>query len=463
MEPHLRRTEPNVVADLARLGRTSRRYQRRRSTARFFSRVTHLATPGGVALLTAAFLSKLLWPPLIYGLALLPVWLLVVAGYLLSRPGLWAVPPWQADALADLRSGSRGTFMALEEARGEEWSAALGRADVPLPVGFPWGQSLRWAGAAAVLVAVLLVPDLRPRRLRVAPAVTPLDRMEDLVATLREEELAEEHYLERVEQVLKEMRQETSRSLRAEDWQALDGFRADLKRQLLDSHRRLKEEQSRFAALRNAMNQAREPTADELRQMAEQLAQFAQALQMMDPAELAAMCKQMGLAQLSPEEIAELLRACESGRCQFSEADREALRALLLAAEGECEGKAGFCAGLLRGLGVCEGGLLPGRGGIDRGPGPAPLLGAGDTDPDFGEFESKTFGGNLGETQVPLGFSFAPPDEAGPAAGAEADGPGAAVQFGAGNERITWHSRLLPRHNDVMKSYFAEQVEEEAR
>ena len=36
------------------------------------------------------------------------------------------------------------------------------------------------------------------------------------------------------------------------------------------------------------------------------------------------------------------------------------------------------------------------------------------------------------------------------------DRPGEARQFRAGNERITWHSRLLPRHNDVLKKYFQE-------
>ena len=73
---------------------------------------------------------------------------------------------------------------------------------------------------------------------------------------------------------------------------------------------------------------------------------------------------------------------------------------------------------------------------------------------DFGQFEDETFSGTMSEPDVPLGFAFAPPEGAVMEEGAAADGPGAAIEFAAGNERITWHSRLLPRHNDVMKNYF---------
>ena len=99
--------------------------------------------------------------------------------------------------------------------------------------------------------------------------------------------------------------------------------------------------------------------------------------------------------------------------------------------------------------------MLPGRGGIGRGPGPAPLLGAGGTKKDFGAFEGNAFRGNLADPDVPLGFSYAPPDPGTSTAGMR-DGAGPAMEFKSGGERITWHSRLLPRHNDVMKNYFKE-------
>ena len=55
---------------------------------------------------------------------------------------------------------------------------------------------------------------------------------------------------------------------------------------------------------------------------------------------------------------------------------------------------------------------------------------------------------------MPLGFGFAPPESAIDPEDAARDGTGAAMRFESGRERITWHSRLLPRHNDVMKKYF---------
>lgn len=53
-----------------------------------------------------------------------------------------------------------------------------------------------------------------------------------------------------------------------------------------------------------------------------------------------------------------------------------------------------------------------------------------------------------------LGFGYAPPEATVDPTDSAADGPGKAMRFEAGGERITWHSRLLPRHNDVMKKYF---------
>jgi len=38
----------------------------------------------------------------------------------------------------------------------------------------------------------------------------------------------------------------------------------------------------------------------------------------------------------------------------------------------------------------------------------------------------------------------------------EKDGAGQALPFTRSAERITWRSRLLPRHNDVIKKYFKE-------
>ena len=496
---------------LDRLARASRSHRRRRQAVRFLSLLTRLATPGVVVLLTLVFLSKALWPWLVYGALALPVWVGAVAVFVLLKRERWTIPAWQSRALADLRSGSRGTFMALEEGAAREWTDRLGRADAPLTVGFPWRQSMRWVATAAVLAIVLMLPDLRPQQSQVEAATAPIDRMEEMVAELREEDVADEAYLQEAEKLLREMKEETTQSLKAEDWQALDGFREDVRRQLLDSQRRLQETQTQLSDLQAAVRKSRNPDADQLKQMAERLAkqapqaasqasesaaqeagmdagemeallgkcragnfsfspkemamlrsmakssplsaeqlkQLAELFKDMDMEKLAAMAKSMELGKLTLEEMEALLKKCKGGFCKFSDEEMKKLKAMLAAAKGECLGKEGFCAGMLAKSGV------PGRGGVGRGRGDANIYGAGDTPMDFGEFETEAFTGNQSDDLVPLGFGFAPPDLSDVADGV-GDGPGAAVQFGRGNERITWHSRLQPRHNDVMKDYFSE-------
>ncbi len=514
---------PEQSAPLESLKRASRRYRRSRSAFRFFCRLTHLAAPGAVAIITLAFLSKLLWPPLLQALWLMPFWVAAAAGYLIARDSEWRISAWRADALADVASGSQGTFMALAEARGEDWAGGVRRLDVPLRAGVPLRQIGTWAAALAAVMAVMLLPDMRPPRARAEIAVTPLTRMEDLVATIKEAELVEESYVERAQEVLEQMKRDEAPSLTAADWQALDGLREELKRQLADGERRFLEQQRTLASLRNLMQEMKGLTEEEVHRAAEllasgearetvqqlakaaelsaeeldelmkkcasgqrafsdkelaflrslckggglspdQLQQLGQCLAGMDAAELAGLCQRMGLGELSPEEVARLLKACKAGKAGFNPGDAESLRKLIAAAECMSGEKAGCCSGLCARLGLNpRSGERPGRGGVTRGPGPAALEGSGQTGTNFGEFEDEKFTGNLGEADVPLGFALSPPEESTSPDAAAGDQPGAAVQFGAGNERITWHSRLLPRHNDVMKNYFGQPTVEDSR
>lgn len=147
--------------------------------------------------------------------------------------------------------------------------------------------------------------------------------------------------------------------------------------------------------------------------------------------------------------MARLLKECKSGKCcRFGDGDKAALLALLGECEGKCTGRCNSTSALLTQMG------LPGRGGVTRGPGPAPLAMAQKTPETLGKFENKAFSGNVDVPDVPIGFTFTPPDQ-GSGEGAS-DAAGTAADFAAGGERITWHSRLLPRHSDVMKRYFSE-------
>lgn len=382
-----------MTESLNKLARESRLYRRKRSGQRYFTLLTARMFPGLVVLLTAAFLGRLLWPPLIYSIALAPIWILGVAAYLLRKPSLWAVPLWRAVALADLRSGSQGTFMAVEEAPDGEWPARLGSKDPGLRVHLPWRHSMTWLIGIAAAATVMLLPDLRPQEVARPIALTPLDRVEDMVTLLKEEDLVNEEYLEQVEEMLEELRHEVHNSLAAEDWQALDNLKEELKRQTLSSYQECLEQRDAIAELLGELDgtfdekerswkeladtlgsmeideaadfcrenaslgflpeelsgflkkcgdQTYDFTEEELallKELAEmfqltpeQLERLNKVLAEMDPAKLAR------LSPLTEEEIRELLDKLKKGELSFTEKDFEKLLALLEAGEEKCEG-----------------------------------------------------------------------------------------------------------------------------
>jgi Glu-tRNA(Gln) amidotransferase subunit E-like FAD-binding protein len=387
-----------VTESATGLARESTSYRRKRSAERFFISLTSMSLPVLVALVTVAFLSRLLWPPLIHALWLIPLWIVGVSLYLIIEPSRWAVPPWRAHALADLKSGSRGVFMAVREAKKSDWPQPVPQEDLRLEVTFPWKSGLMWLVGGSALVAVLLLPDLRPKPEPSPAGFAPMERMEKMVAALREEDLAEESFLEEVEEALEELKQETGRSLKAADWQALDGIEEDLTRRVLEAYHRLDEEEKELRALRNALSAfderaaSLEGTKDLLRRLSEeeamklleafkeksgftdrelkrlldkitgesmefmefsekelallkelskyqfltpeQLKRLQEALKNMDPAKLAKLLEEMNLKRLTEEELEELLRRLESGELAFTDEDLENLIAMLEAGEG---------------------------------------------------------------------------------------------------------------------------------
>lgn len=400
----------------ARLIGESRRCKRKRSREQFFFRFTRLAIPGTVLLLTLSLLSRFLWPFLLYSLWAVPMWILGVALFLLLQPGLWAVPSWKADALVDLKSGSRGLFMALREAQGRDWPESLGRVLVRVKVAVPWKGLFQWFASAGALLAVLVLPDMRFRNLQTHPAITPLSGLEEMVASLKEEQLADREELERIEEILEKMEEEASGSLRAEDWQALDGLREELERQTADTFRRLMETQGELAGLKSVLRKKAdlsgqiEKIAGMLGQMTVQEASdfCAQAAASLgtnpeDLKRLVERCRQADLSglregnfssfseeelallnaigqkmELSSEllkkmaqilekmdlkalakecnltegQLAKLLSMCKGGVCNLNDADLERLIALLEAAEKDLWWKCACCSELLKGKGT---------------------------------------------------------------------------------------------------------------
>jgi len=271
------------------------------------------------------------------------------------------------------------------------------------------------------------------------------------VEELEVNELADEDYLEDTKKLLEKLKEKEASSLQSEDWQALDEASQELEKQTMDSYRRLQEQAAAASALGSKLERGQSLSAEEAKQVAQMLSKE-------DLKKLSKLSKPG--KSLSASQLQKMLNKCKSGKGNFSAAEAQALAKMLKEFKKQAGEKAGKCKGCLGAMGFsanqlasCLGGNKPGRGGINRGPGPATLEHRNRTDPDMGEFKAKTFESSKGEPEASMGHVVTPPDEETSETG-EAGGRGPVRQFGPGNERITWRSRLRPRHNDVLKKYF---------
>ncbi|MFH1732119.1 MAG: hypothetical protein ABIF82_10785 [Planctomycetota bacterium] len=461
-----------------RLKRISSRYRAGASAAEFFVRLVRLSAPALVAALTLIFLSKLLWPRLFSVIYVVPAWLAGVSLYLYVTRRRWCMLSWKANAATDLRSGNRGVYMALQEAHGEDWAPDLAEDDVRIKGRFPAPAAATAAALLTALVVVALLPDLRPPTRKRGGAATPVKKMAELVRILDTDKLADPEYVEKTKDLIKELqeKEEQSGKMDSEDWQALDQCKEELKRQTLDSFRRFESDQELAKELSEKLQ--KKMTMDEREQLAEMLKnKGAEGLKNLLKEKL----DQQGLSdeqlealanaaeQMSPEMFQKLmdkLQECESPGAAFSDAEMKCLSAVLEAMQGELAGAGEKCAGILLEAGltpdelaaICAAvaGGAPGKGGITRGPGPAPLEYINKTDENLGKFQAKTFRGRQGDPTVDLGHIITAPDESDVEPGQVVPG-GPMRRFGPGNERLTWNARLLPRHNDVLKRYFKSQ------
>ena len=458
---------------LVRLRRSCKRYRTGKAAGEFLARLVRLSTPVLVGVATVVFLAKLLWPGLALAVAVVPVWLLGVCAYLaLTRRG-WRTPGWRANAVTDYHTGNRGLYMALEEAEGGDWAGRLAEGAEPVRGPLPARSMAVMAALFAAVVAVSLLPDLRPPSKKRGSAATPVNKAAELVGALDANELADPEYLEKASELLDKLKrkeEETGR-MSADDWQALDECRDELRRQTAESFQKLEAERLLAQKLAQKLERREPLDGEECRKLAELLkemeARGAGACEGQPGPEGAA--GRRALEGLDPEmvkKLAEGLACADGAPFELSDEDLERLAALLEGAQAEllelrgvCEGTLaeagldpGELAALLQGAAVLSAGL-PGKGGVTRGPGIAPLQHVGKTEDSFGRFEAETFRGRGEEAEVDVGHLVVAPDESDVRPG-EAVAGGAVRQFGPGNERLTWRTRLLPRHSHVLKEYF---------
>jgi len=303
--------------------------------------------------------------------------------------------------------------------------------------------------ALALVAAAWYVPVKEALAGDLAAPVEPgaWEQMEDWLATLEEENLIEESAIEELESRIEELRDQPE-----EEWfshsslEATDTLADNLGRQLRDMAREMAALDRNISALKGFSKQMSEEAR------AEKLREFQEALEALDGNGLAAneaLMKQ--LQELDPSSL---------GEETLSGLSAEQLKSLQeqlqkgSGALGSLEGlpAMGDDPSMQPGMGMGMG-MVPGRGGVDRGRGDAPLF-FGDTEDDLGtnniekvkneDFSRAAIGEvlGLGETERELDESAT-----GPRTG------GGVSSTGQGGDAVS-RETLRPDEQAVLKRYF---------
>lgn len=420
--------------------------------------------------------------------------LILVVGWLVRRK----IPPvWAVRAMIDRSSRADGLVMADGEVELGAWKEKIHEQAIRNPE-IHWAHSRSLGGVAAAAIFVLLtlaMPEnwLTHERLfaRELDMAADIERLSEKLEILEELAVLQKEDAEALQNELEKIEKDAEGTEPGKTLEAMAQLEDQLKKLAEDAAQKASEqarEASTLAAaaetLNNAASQMSEESlqksmeqlaeltkkadanaqangndalekasklcqdglsTDELKALAESLGGCSEAMQellaqlaeagMIDPDSLSE-----GLRQLSPEEIellGEAFGECEGMECEDLD---ELLKACRLCLDGEpCDSFLGCFP-------------VPGRGGIDRGPGHAKLNFSGETDEHGASFENKVImpGGIKKDGKMvvkKLGLGAPGGDEAQELS----TGGGLATESGTGGA----HTRtVLPTHRRVVREYF---------
>ncbi len=379
--------------------------------------------------------------------------LLLLLAWLIARPRFVSLP----EAAVRLED-KLGLHNALTSAQLE---LAPWPEPVPIPKGGP-DDALRWDWprvtlaplmAAALLVLPFFLP-IRPAEATIPPVNEPTawEEMEEWLENLREEQIAEEDALREVEEKIESLREQ-----QPEDWfredslEATDTLRENLERAMSHFERNLSDTQRTLAPLTSNP----EDLSDGQRERLE--GKLAEALEGLRGAPMAPSQElREQLKGLDPNALQNLDPAAAEALRQRMRQNAEKLREMLEQAGqgqewGEDSGESEMALKLLGELGAE--GNQPGAGGIQRGPGEAPMFHKDDPD----DLKTRNLEGvtNLDpDRAVPTDLLDV--RDARPNVSEEPSGPSAGGDIsstGRGGDRV-WEDRLLPTEQDVLQRYF---------
>ncbi len=406
---------------------------------------------------------------LLLGLAgVVPVAVAALLLGLRRRPGRRAVL-----SLLDLHGAGGGLVMASGEVEVGAWSGQIGEVRAPRLRGRPPWRLL--AGAGAFVAAAFLMP--------VAPvgleAERPLEIGEEVaelaarIEVLEQEGLLEEEAAERFEAGLEALEDEASGQDPAAAWETLDHLQEMTDRTAAEVAEAALAETEQLAAaeaVAEALSQgdagAEALAAEAMAELSALTARAAGDSQLLDGALAAELGAAAGDGQ-QQLDLGELRDALGRGKGSLGDkldrlyagglidletllAAKKSLEGGDLASHAEFFDQNGFEAA----SGYCQGG----RGGVDRGPGAAPMTWQDPSSPDGAKWREQVLDpaslAALHQSHL-LGLTAADPSARSPAsspAGGAAVDPAATAGGGA-----AYTHTLLPRHRGAVERYFDRQ------
>ena len=483
-------------------------WRRRVGWILFLRRATELSILGlfgaGVGVLVARAGLRWAGPELLAVLlALPPLWAWAARDALRARPSARA-----ARAALERHNGAGGLLAAEAERSLGAWGRTLGRIALP-PVRWRAGPRLALLGIGALfLVASLLTP------VSVAgPAVaeTPLriaaeaERIEKQVETLAGERVLREREARELAKRVREIEKHADGRDPARTWEALDRTRRKLRERGEAEAERIERQRERLAQSASAARAARKRAAEgdaklgkRMERLEKRLEKAAAAQRRLGDAESAKRLRKQAEAleaakgkrggEKLAKRLAQLERTAERSRHALGQRAKRMHEARLIDGETLARAKAGGCAicragkggkggtgrkagktgpakragslassqkdGARSGSRAAKRGGKPGAGGLDRGPGEAPMWRREKPSPESGaRFEAKKLPADALpalEHSRRVGARAARPETNGSAAGSKGGG----LSERAAGEAGAAGARVLPKHRDAVRGYF---------
>ena len=377
---------------------------------------------------------------------------------------------------ADNRFGLGGLLMTVAETRDETWTKEVGRRTAgrqPAPPRLRLGAHVaRSLLCGAFMAATLFVPLRQPPHetaVSSAAAMTLKD-VEEKVASLKQAKVIDSDAEQELEEQIEKLKEEISRGASAATWEAMNTLDEQIRQHATEVAEAAKWARSAVASVNSALAAGRsktrpelgddDPLAEQENKIREKCSGAGEGLTMSKKELAAALSRmrQLGATENLPESLKQCLGAhgvALPKDAQELQRFAKELEAYLLEKGKACNAMAGCCG--VGGAEEKEDALpdLPGRGGITRGRGDAPMI--------FGD-ESDEAGASFTPQELPStvvlnedGMIVTEETAHRPDVKAEAGVTGPARKFGPTVGSPVWKRDLAPRHRKVIRTYFGEE------